>query len=275
MPMEKRMLSGLEVNVVGLGTAATFQLSHTPTDAETRARQQVIDSCLENETTFIDSSPMYGESERMVGMATDGRMQRFQLATKVWTLGLKAGRAQVANSFRLLRTDYIDVLQIHNLVDWRVHLPEMERLKEEGKIGLIGLTHYETSSYPEMISIMKTRRVHTIQIPYNLLQRECEEQVLPLAEELGIGVIVMRPLGGGTLVRDLRSQPDLSPLGPYGIKSCAQALLAWVLADPRVSVAIPATTKWERVAENALVGTLLPMPAELRDYVSKEVLRCL
>ena len=275
MPMGKRMLGGLEVNGVGLGTSSTFELSHAATDAETRARQQVIDSCLENEPTFIDSSPMYGESERIVGTAIDGRRQRFQLAAKVRTRGLKAGLGQVANSFRLLRTDYIDVLQIHNLVDWRVHLPEMERLKEEEKIGFIGITHYETSSYPEMISIMKTRRVDTIQIPYNLLQRECEEQVLPLADELGIGVIVMRPLGGGTLVRDLRSQPDLSPLGPYGINTCAQALLAWVLADSRVSVAIPATTKPERVAENALVGTLLPMPAELRDYVSKEVLRCL
>lgn len=273
--MDKRSLAGLSVNAVGLGTAATFQLFSNPSDSELGARQQVIDSCLEYGTNFIDTSPMYGESERMLGVATEGKREKFQLATKVWARGLEAGRAQVADSFRLLRTDYIEVFQIHNLLDCRVHLSEMERLKEEGKIGLIGITHYEKSSYPEMASIMKTRRIDTIQIPYNPMERECEELILPLAEELGIGVIVMRPFGGGSLARRLQSQADLSPLYDYGTKSVGQALLAWVLADPRISVVIPATTRPERVEENALAGTLPPMPAELRDYLTKEVQRCL
>ena len=269
MLMDKRSLAGLSVNAVGLGTAATFQLFSNPSDSEMALRKQVIDRCLENGTNFIDTSPMYGESERMVGMATHGKRELFQFATKVWTRGLEAGLAQVADSFRQLRTDYIEVFQIHNLLDWRVHLPEMERLKEEGKIGLIGITHYEKSSYPEMASIMKTRRIDTIQIPYNPMERECEEIILPLAEELGIGVIVMRPFGGGSLARRLQRHADLSPLYDYGVKSIGQALLAWVLADSRISVVIPATTRPERVEENALAGTLPPMPAELRDYLTK------
>ena len=269
--MLTRKLAGLEVNVVGLGTATTFQIS---SPGEIAVRQQVIGNSLVCDATFIDTSPMYGESERVVGLATRGRRERFQLATKVWCRGQDTGKAQIANSFRLLQTGFIEVLQVHNLVDWQTHLPELERLKAEGKIGLIGVTHYDPATFPEMMAIMKTGRIDTVQVPYNILERTCENSVLPLAEEMGTGVIVMQPLGAGVLVRRLKAEPDLSPLRAYGVNTWAQALLAWVIADVRVSVVIPATSKPTRVCENARVGSQPLLPQEMRDYLSAEIRRC-
>lgn len=273
--MEQRSLGGLPVNVVGLGTAATFQLFQTPSTEEMDERTRVIDSALANGANFIDSSPMYGESERMIGLATAGRRDRFQFATKVWVRGKEAGRAQIGNSFHLLGTDYIDVFQVHNLVDTDVQLAELERLKDEGKIGVIGVSHYLTSAYPKIMEIMKSGRIGAIQVPYNVMERTCEQAVLPLAEEMGIGVIVMEPLGSGGLVRGLKREPDLALLKEYGVATWAQALLWWVLGDPRITVAIPATSRPERVAENVQAGSLPPMPAELREHVAKEAVRCL
>ena len=270
--MQTRNLAGLQVGAVGLGTAATFEVH---SEEEVPIRRQVIDNCLSCNANFIDTSPMYGESERVVGNAIDGRRDLFQLATKVWCRGRDTGKAQIADSFRLLRTDYIEVFQIHNLLDWGTHLPYLEHLKAEGKIGTIGITHYVTSAFPEMISIMKTRRIDAIQVPYNVLERTCETSILPLAAEMGLGAIVMEPLGSGRLVKRLRKEPDLSPLGEYGLDTWAQALLAWVLADERVSVVIPATSKPQRALENAKVGSLSPLPPEMRDYVANEATRCL
>ena len=271
--MRTRKLGDLEVAVVGMGTAYTFH--NVPSQKDIGVRQQIIDNCIASDISFIDTSPMYGDSEKVLGVVTEGKRQQFQLATKVWTRGQGKGQEQIARSFRLLGTDYIEVFQIHNLVDWSTHLPALEDLKAEGKIGQIGITHYSPSRFPEIIDIMKTGRVDTIQIPYNVLERSSEKAVLPLAAELGMGVIVMEPLGVGRLVQGLKRQPDLSPLHDYGISTWAQALLAWIVADERVSVVIPATSRPERVGENARVGSLPPLPEELRDYISKEAGRCL
>ena len=130
-------------------------------------------------------------------------------------------------------------------------------------------------AYPEIIELMKSRQVDTIQIPYNVVERGCEDELLPLAEELGIGVLVMEPLKKGRYVNELKSQPDLSPLAEFGVKTWAQALLSWVLGDSRVSIAIPATSRPERIQENAVPGTLGQLPQELRDYVREETQRCL
>jgi aryl-alcohol dehydrogenase-like predicted oxidoreductase len=270
--MECRSLGSLRVPVIGLGTARTFDVR---AERELVVRRQIIEQCLAMQVTFIDSSPMYGQSERVIGLTTEGCRQRLQLATKVWCHGRAEGEAQIANSFRLLKSAYIDVLQIHNLVDWRTHLETLERLREQGRIGQIGITHYLTSAYPSMLEIMRSGRIHTIQIPYNVRERSCEERILPLAAELGIGVIVMEPLEKGRYVKGLRRQPDLSPLTPLGIRTWGQALLAWVLGDPRVSVAIPATSRPERIEENALAGSIGVLPPELRRYIQLETERCL
>jgi aryl-alcohol dehydrogenase-like predicted oxidoreductase len=270
--MQTRKLATLQVPPIGMGTWKTFDVR---SEAEIAVRKAIITACLSEDVSFLDSSPMYGESETVVGITTEGKREQFQFATKVWCRGLSQGRAEIARSFERFQTDYIDVFQIHNLLDWEIHLPTLEGLKAEGKIGLIGITHYQTESYPEMIRIMKGGRISTIQIPYNVLERKCEQEILPLAAELGIGVIVMQPLGVGKLVTGLKREPNLSPLRAHGIETWAQALLAWILADTRVSVVIPATSKPERIRENAAVGALPTLPKELRTYIEKEVGRCL
>lgn len=270
--MEHRKLGHLDVPVIGLGTARTFDVK---APAEIALRQQVMDECVHHRTTFIDSSPMYGQSERVIGLTTAGRRDKFQFATKVWCSGQTQGEAQIAESFLLFKTDYVELIQIHNLVDWQIHLGTLERLRDQGKIGLIGITHYLASTYPSMLEIMRGGRIDTIQIPYHVLERTCEEGVLPLAADLGIGVIVMEPLDKGHLVKGLRKAPDLAPLAPYEIQTWGQALLAWVVSDPRVSVAIPATTRPGRIAENARAGNGGKLPQELRDYIRDETERCL
>ena len=195
--MQTRKLATLQVSPIGMGTWKTFDVR---SEAEIAIRKEIISACLSEGVAFLDSSPMYGESESVVGVTTEGKRDQFQLATKVWCTGLSQGRAEIARSFERFRTNYIDVFQIHNLLDWETHLATLEGLKAEGRIGLIGITHYLTESYPEMIRIMKNRRISTIQIPYNVLERTCEREILPLAAELGIGVIVMQPLGVGRLV---------------------------------------------------------------------------
>ena len=270
--MQTRKLATLEVPPIGMGTWKTFDVR---SKTEIAVRKEIITACLSEGVSFLDSSPMYGESESVVGVTTEGNWEQFQFATKVWCRGLVQGKVEIARSFERFRTDYIDVFQIHNLLDWETHLPTLEGLKSEGKIGLIGITHYLTASYPEMIRIMKGGRIHAIQIPYNILERTCEAEILPLAEDLGIGVIVMQPLGVGRLVTGLKEEPDLSPLRTHGIETWAQGLLAWILADTRVSVVIPATSKPERIRENAAVGALPVLPNELRTYIEKEAQRCL
>ena len=270
--MQYRNLAQLKVPAVGMGTWRTFDVT---SESDISVRREIIDSCVTNQVTFLDSSPMYGEAEKVLGLTTSGRRDRFQLATKVWCTGLEEGKAQIARSFKLMQTDYIEVFQVHNLEDWRVHLPTLERLKEEEKIGMVGITHHYPSAYPEMMEIMQSGRIGAVQIPYSVLERECESRLLPLAEELGIGVIVMLPLRGGRLVRDLKRDPDITPLAEYGIRTWAQALQAWILSDHRVSIIIPATSKPGRIAENAAAASVRPLPRELREYIQNEAERCL
>lgn len=271
--MEHRRLGGeLDVPIIGMGTWLSFDVS---SDSDLAVRRDIIDECAAHGVTLIDSSPMYGESEAVIGVTTESNRDRFVLATKVWTRGKAEGEAQIARSMELMKTDYMDVLQVHNLLDWRVQLPTLERLKDEGKVGLAGLTHNSAGAYPEMMDIMRTGRVDSIQIPYNVVNRAVEEKVLPLAAHMGIGVLVMEPLQKGRYVSGLRTQPDLSPLLEFGIKTWAQALLAWVVSNPAVTSAIPATTRPERIAENAVAGDAGNLPRELRDYIREETERCL
>ena len=199
--MEFRQLASLEVPSVGLGTYKTFDVT---SDRDVEVRTRIIDNCLTSRMTFIDSSPMYGEAEGIIGRAIKGRRQRFQLATKVWCRGRDEGEAQIARSFELMGTEYVDVFQVHNLVDWQTQLSTLERLRDEGKIGLVGITNMRPDAYPDMMEIMRSGRIQTIQVPLNVIDRACEPRLLPLAEELGIGVIIMEPLKKGRYVKDLK-----------------------------------------------------------------------
>ena len=145
-----------------MGTWKTFDVH---SEVEITTRKEIIAACVSEDVTFIDSSPMYGESESVVGITTDGKRKQFQFATKIWCSGLAQGKAEIARFFERFRTDYIDVFQIHNLLDWETHLPVLEELKAEGCIGLVGLTHYIIDAYPDMIQIMKSGRISTVQVP--------------------------------------------------------------------------------------------------------------
>jgi aryl-alcohol dehydrogenase-like predicted oxidoreductase len=265
--MERRPLgsSGLEVPVVGMGTWKSLDVRGHRVEAE---RHSVVGAAIAGGATLFDSSPMYGEAERVLGAAVDGRRHGVQIATKVWARDGDEGRAQIRRALGYFR-GRVELYQVHNLVAWREHLPTLERLRDEGSVGAVGATHYSQSAFDELAEVMRSGRIAAIQIPYNPWEREVEAAILPLAEELGIGVVVMRPLGAGALVRAAPATDQLEPLRPFGVRTWAQALLKWVLSDPRCHVAIPATSRPERAGENAAAGAPPWLGAEERELVQR------
>jgi aryl-alcohol dehydrogenase-like predicted oxidoreductase len=157
---------------------------------------------------------------------------------------------------------------VHNLA-WQEHLPWLERERDEGRVGRIGVTHYSSGAFPELARALRTKRFDAVQLPYNPQQREVERELLPLAAELGIQVLVMVPLGSGHLVARAPARELLEPLRPFGIETWAQAVLKWVLSDTRVDVVLPATKRPERVRENAKAGDPPWFGVEERRYVER------
>jgi aryl-alcohol dehydrogenase-like predicted oxidoreductase len=263
--MEKRILgkSGLEVPVVGMGTWRTFDVD----GAEEHARS-IVDHALASGANFFDTSPMYGEAEQVLGRALQGRRERAIVATKVWARSTSEGREQIKLALSFFG-GMVDLYQIHNLAGWQEHLPILETLKKEGNIQAIGATHYSPAAFGELTKVMKTGRITAIQIPYNPKEREVERFILPLAAELGLGVVVMRPFGEGNLLQTTPSRSALKPLHPFGVTTWSQALLKWILSDPRCHVAIPATSKPEHMDENTAAGDPPWFGPEERAYVAR------
>jgi aryl-alcohol dehydrogenase-like predicted oxidoreductase len=250
--MEQRAFgaSGLSVPTVGMGTWRTFDVRGALAVAGARS---VVDAALAAGAALFDSSPMYGAAELVLGEALAGQRERALVATKVWARGLAEGQAQIQRALGYYG-GHVDLYQIHNLLSWPEHLAHLERLRDAGQVRLIGATHYSPGAFDELRQVMQTGRIAAIQIPYNPLEREVERAILPLAAELGLGVVVMRPFGEGALLRRPPPAADLAPLRPFGVTSWPQALLKWALSDPRCHVAIPATSRPERMAENAAAG---------------------
>jgi diketogulonate reductase-like aldo/keto reductase len=222
----------------------TWQTLDTP-----EGRDDVVRAALDAGSTFVDSSPMYGAAERALAQGLGDRRDEAFVATKLWSPDDAEAERQAANALRWYGR--VDLYQVHNLVATDRRLALLERLREEGRVGRLGATHYSASAFDELERVMRGGRITAIQVPYNPRQREVEARILPLAEELGIGVVVMRPFGEGALMRRPPSAADLAPLG---VDTWAQALLKYVLSDPRITVAIPATSKAARVHENAAAG---------------------
>jgi aryl-alcohol dehydrogenase-like predicted oxidoreductase len=250
--LERRALGrgGPEVPVVGLGTWQTLDVRGSRAEA---AAHEVVRAALDAGSTVVDSSPMYGESERVLAEGLADRRDEAFVATKVWTPDPDEGEAQVERALRWYG-GRVDLYQVHNLVNWRAHLPMLERRREAGEVGVIGATHYGAHAFGELAQLMRSGRIAAVQVPYNPLEREVEREILPLAEELGIGVVLMRPLGGGGLGRVRVDEARLAPLREFGVWTWGQALLKWCLSDPRCTVAIPATSRPERTRENADAG---------------------
>ena len=265
--MESRTLgqTGLQTPVIGMGTWQTFDVRGVAAEQNARA---VVDAALAGGATFFDSSPMYGEAERVLSKTIIDRRDQVLIATKVWTQSARDGRAQVERAMQFFG-NRVDLYQLHNLVAWREQLTQLERLRDEGRIRAIGATHYSPSAFPELKQVMQTGRITAIQIPYNPLEREVEREILPLAADLNLGVVVMRSLGGGSLMHKPPSAADLTPLAPFGVTTWAQALLKWGLSDQRCHVAIPATSKAARMHENTLTGDPPWFGPEERAYVAR------
>jgi len=269
--MEQRALgrSGLTVPVVGMGTWRTFDVSGPA--AEQRCRD-IVSAALSSGARLFDTSPMYGRSEGLLARCLEGRRDSAIVATKVWTPSAKEGREQIRRALEWYG-GRVDIYQVHNLVSWREHLPYLEGLREAGQVRVVGITHYSHAAFGELLRVMATGRVAQIQVPYNALDRVVEAEVLPAAAELGIGVIVMRPLGEGALMRRLPPPEALAPLSRFGVTTWAQALLKWILSDPRVSTVIPATSSVQHLHANTAAGAPPWFDATARNYVETMAMR--
>ena len=240
--------------VVGCGTWRTFDVGQ---GTEERGRlREVLQILFDSGGAVIDSSPMYGPAESVVGdllAAMNARGKAF-IATKVWTRGREEGIAQMRRSMALLRTNRIDLMQVHNLVDWRIQLATLRARKKDGVFRYIGITHYTPSAYPELESVMRTEKPDFVQLDYSLADRAAEERLLPLASDLGVAVIVNRPFGGGGLLQSLLAKPLPAWAADIGGDSWAQVLLKFVLAHPAVTCVIPGTGRPEHMKDNVRAG---------------------
>ena len=256
-PMLTRRIptSGELLPVIGLGTWQGFDA--TPGSAEYLRLPAVVQALFDAGGSVIDSSPMYGRAETVTGevLAAAGSRRQAFLATKVWTRGRAEGRRQMNDSLRLMRSDHLDLLQIHNLVDWRTQLATLREWKSAGKIRYLGITHYTASAYDELEAVMRAERFDFLQVNYSLDERDAERRILPLAAERGMAVLINRPFGGGGLLRRLRDRPLPPWAAELGATSWAQVLLKFVLAQPAVTCAIPGTGRPEHMADNARAGS--------------------
>jgi aryl-alcohol dehydrogenase-like predicted oxidoreductase len=267
--MERRPLgaTGLDVPAVGMGTWRTFDVRGERDVARCRA---VLDEAYAAGATLFDTSPMYGEAERVLAETMGTRRDEALVADKLWTSDDDEAERQAARALRWYG-GRVDVYQVHNLVRTEKRLALLRRLRDDGAVRVIGATHYQTSAFDELLALVRSGAVQQMQIPYNARQRLVERELLPAAVDHGVGVIVMQPLGTGALVRHAPRPEALAPLAPFGVQTWAQALLKFILSDARVSCVIPATSRPERMRENAAAGSPPWFGVEEREYVARMV----
>jgi len=242
--------TGETLPVIGLGTWQTFDVSAAKSARE--PLKEVLREFVRLGGSVIDSSPMYGKSESVTGdlAAELGVQKQLFLATKVWTSGREAGVHQMEESFKRLRTQRIDLMQVHNLVDYRTHLETLRRWKEQGKVRYIGVTHYTASAYDELARVLAGEELDFVQLNYSIAEREAEKRLLPLAAEKRIAVLVNRPLAAGAVFSRVRGKPLPPWAKEIGCASWAQFFLKFVISHSAVTCAIPATAKVEHLVDN-------------------------
>lgn len=264
MPTRPIPASGEALPIVGLGTWINFDVAPGSTDHQ--ALPAVLDALFAAGGTVIDSSPMYGRAERTVGelLAARAPAPAAFVATKVWIRGREAGIAQMEQSMRLLGRDRIDLMQVHNLVDWRTQLATLRDWKARGRVRYVGVTHHASSAYDEVEAVLRAEPLDFLQIDYAVDDRDADERLLPLARDRGVAVLVNRPFGGGDLLRRLRGRP-LPPLAAdVGATSWAQLALAFLLSNRAVTCVIPGTGNPRFMAENAAAASLPALSAAQR-----------
>jgi diketogulonate reductase-like aldo/keto reductase len=242
--------SGEQLPVIGLGTYQAFDVG-----SETGARAaltKVLRELVARGGSVVDSSPMYGRAEAVVGAlaAETGLRPKLFLATKVWTSGKDAGIRQMEESFRLLQTEVMDLMQIHNLVDWRTHTATLKEYKRQGRVRYIGITHYHSGAYADLERLIKTRDYDFVQLNYSITEREAETSVLPLAQEMGVAVIANRPFAQSSLFSRVRGKALPAWASDFDCTSWAQFFLKYIASHPALTCAIPATNKPQHMADN-------------------------
>lgn len=241
--------TGLSVPVVGMGTWKTFDVE----GAERNARRRMVTEALDLGLRLFDTSPMYGLAEEVLADSLQNARDEAIVATKVWAGSKEEGLSQIHRALDLYEGT-VEIYQVHNLRLWKEFLPELEKRKNRDEVRAVGVTHYNHAQFGELEEAMRTGRVDMVQVPYNLADRVVEKKILPLVEKMGLGVLVMEPLGTGAITRKEPAPELVAPFLDHGITTWAQVCLKWILSDPRVTAVIPATTNPQHMRENVLAG---------------------
>ena len=246
--------TGEMLPVIGLGTWQTFDVGRS--ESERAPLREVLRTLVATGGSVIDSSPMYGRSESVVGdLVRELKVRRrLFLATKVWTTGREAGIRQMEQSFSKLRTDRMDLLQVHNLVDWRTQLRTLQQWRENGRIRYIGVTHYTEAGYADLEQVLKAENLDFIQVNYSVAERQAEQRILPLARERHIAVLINRPFAQAGLFAKTQGKPMPAVAREIGCASWAQFFLKFAISHPAVTCVIPGTGKVEHLLDNLKAG---------------------
>jgi diketogulonate reductase-like aldo/keto reductase len=263
--------TGEELPVIGLGTSRVFEVG--PGDFEREGPKEVLQTLAGVSNSMMDTSPMYGSAETVVGdlAAELGVRDRLFFATKVWIQGREQGIAQMQESMRRLRTGRLDLIQVHNLVDTATHLRTLRDWKEEGRVRYIGITHYHAGAHEDLMRVMQREQPDFVQVNYSLLEPGAQERLLPLAQEKGIAIIANRPFARGQLFRITKGKPLPPWAAELGIASWAQYFLKFVVSHPAVTVAIPGTSKARHMRDNQQAGTGRLPDAPMRERMFRHL----
>jgi len=259
--------------VIGMGSSRTFDIASD--SAQLDSLTQVLQAFFDNGGALIDSSPMYGNAETIIGdvLARINNKQRLFAATKVWSDGRQAGIEQMQRSMQRMRVKRMDLMQIHNLRDWETHLQTLKAWKAEGKIRYIGITTSHGRDHDELIAILKNHPFDFVQFSYNVLNREAERYLLPLAKDKGIATLINRPFQKGHLFKVSKGKPLPAWAAQCDCNSWAQVFLKFIVSHPAVTCAIPATSKLKHMQDNMQAGFGRLPDAELRKTIIKEIER--
>ena len=265
--------TGEPLPAIGLGTWQTFDVGEDNSSRE--PLKKVLREFVRLGGSVIDSSPMYGHSESVVGaLATELAVQKqLFLATKVWTRGRDAGIKQMEESLRRLRVDRVDLMQVHNLVDWGTHLETLRRWKDQNKLRYIGVTHYTASAYEELAGVLESQEVDFVQLNYSIAERDAERRLLPLALDRRIAVLINRPFAQGALFRNVTGKSLPVWAKEIGCTTWSRFFLKFIVSHPAITCVIPATSKIEHLIDNMQAG-LGPLPdATMRERMAHYVMQ--
>lgn len=241
--------SGLVVPVVGMGTWKTFDVE----GAARNARKRLVREALDLDVRLFDSSPMYGAAEELLGEALQGSRDEAIVATKVWAGTKEEGLRQIERALAWYGGE-VEIYQVHNLRLTDTFLPALAKRKANDEVRAVGVTHYNHAAFAELAQVMRSGTIDMVQIPYNLLDRAVEKEILPLCEKMGLGALVMEPLGTGAIAKKSPQPEEIAPFLDGDITTWAQVCLKWILSDPRVTCVIPATSSPQHLQENAAAG---------------------